>query len=97
MWDGIKAPTPFHLRCPHCRQRLRLNIRGFWIFAAVMILLQLALIAGCVALGLAYGWLWFLAGIAGYFAGWMLLEVISGLIFYTWGEIVLYDGSELPL
>ena len=53
----------------------------------MVILLQLALIAGCVALGLAYGCLWFLAGVAGYGAVWLFVEVISGLIFYTWGRI----------
>ena len=93
MWDGVKAPTPSHLRCPHCRQRLRLHFRGFWLFAGVVAVLELALLAGCWMAFEYFDWLGLLVAVLISFVFWLVVELISGLIFYTWGEIVLYEGE----
>jgi hypothetical protein len=39
LWAGLKAPTPFHFRCPHCKARLRvamLDLRPFLILAVLI-------------------------------------------------------------
>ena len=88
MWDGVKAPTPAHLRCPHCRQRLRVSIRGFWLYAVLATLLQLSLLAGCVVAYRSFGWAGLLVAIVSSVALWLIVELLSGVLFYTWGEIV---------
>jgi uncharacterized membrane protein len=91
LWDGVKAFTPDRLRCPHCRQRLRVKIRRFWLWAALATILQLALLAGCVVAYQFFGWTGLLVAMAGSLAVWLIVELLTGLLFYTWGQIVCVE------
>jgi hypothetical protein len=91
LWDGVKALTPARLRCPHCRQRLRVKIRRFWLWATLATILQLTLLAGCVIAYQSFGWKGLLLAIAGSLAVMLIVELLTGVLFYTRGELVSVD------
>ena len=81
----MKAATPVHLRCPNCRARLRVVIPGLWLFVlavgAVFLALAIAAIKAWHSLGLPGLYV----GIAFYLLVWLIAEIGTAVLFYTFG------------
>lgn len=43
IWSMMAAPTPWHLRCPKCRERYQLKGVSAWVILVVAIILGIAL------------------------------------------------------
>lgn len=85
---GVAAPTPFHLRCPHCRAKLRIRMEGLWPFLMLVVCLFTALALGCVVAWKTYGLPGLVIGLVGYAIAVLVVEIISGMIFYTYGTLI---------
>ncbi len=83
---GIKAPTPFTIRCPHCRTWLLIRMRGMIPFVAGLV----AFIILCVwsvfqvfaLAGAFWGWLTVLLMLA----VWLAVEIGACVLFFTYAR-----------
>jgi hypothetical protein len=85
LWDGMRAPTPFRIRCPHCRTRLQVKMRGLrWVFA-LMVLVG-------IGVGVWLAELWFrsrrllILGVACVVVAWLIAELVAGVVLYTYAR-----------
>src|SRR5437899_12807045 len=85
LWDGMKAPTPFHFRCPHCTARLRIQMRGLWPLLILVVCLFAGLAVGCIAAWRKFGARGLLIALVCYAAASFAAEVTAGIVFYTYG------------
>ena len=92
--DGLKAPTPFHFRCPHCRARLRVRMRGLWPLLIFVVCLFTGLAVECVAVWRAFGPKGLIISLACYaFAG-VVADLVCGILLYTYGTF--YSAPPKP-
>src|SRR5262245_26405535 len=93
LWHGFRAVTPFRIRCPHCREQLRVRLRGltpvFW-FVVVMALAVGGFLGFLQVMGrdLTTGFL-----IAGLIGVWIFVEVVTGIILYTFAEFSVLQST----
>ena len=92
-WAGLTAPTPFYIRCPRCRRKLRVRMRGLWLFFLSLVLLLTGVGAGWFAAYRAFGWAGFWTGFACCWIVWLLVEVASAITLYTNAEFT-FKGSD---
>jgi Ca2+/Na+ antiporter len=90
----MKAPTPFHFKCPHCKAKLRIQMRGFWLLCAFIVCLFIGLAVGCVAAWRAFGQKGLFIGLLCYAAAGVLADLLSGIIFYTYGTFTSTPTKE---
>ena len=85
--DGLKAPTPFHFRCPHCRTKLRVQMQGLWPLLTFIVCLFVGLAVGCLGIWRAFGLTGLIIGLACYAAAGLVADIVCGTIFYTYGTL----------
>ena len=83
--DGLKAPTPFHFRCPHCRARLRVRMRGLWALLILVVCLFTGLALECLAVWRAFGRTGLFVSLACYAVAGVVADLTCGILFYTYG------------
>ncbi len=86
--DGLKAPTPFHFKCPHCRARLRVQMRWLLLLMLIIVCLFAGLGLGCLAAWRTFGRKGFIVGLLFCVAAWVLAEMLTGITVYTYGRLV---------
>jgi hypothetical protein len=79
--DDLKAPTPFHFRCPHCRAKLRVRMRGLWPLLAFVVGLFAGLAVGCLCMWRAFGLTGLFLSLACYAAAGLVADIVCGTIF----------------
>jgi hypothetical protein len=87
LWTGLKAPTPFHLRCSHCKTKLRIEIKGFWLLLIFIVVLVVGLAIAWFAAVKKFGLLGFFAGFLFYAVACLVMEIVTGMIFYTYARL----------
>lgn len=85
--DGLKAPTPFHFRCPHCRAKLSVQMRGLWPLLILVVCLFAGLAVGCLCMWRAFGLTGLFISLAFYAAAGLVADIVCGTIFYTYGTL----------
>ena len=83
--DGLKAPTPCHFGCPHCRAGLRVQMRDLWPLLIFVVCLFTGVSVGCVALWRAFGQNGLIMGLACYAVAGLVADIACGIIFFTYG------------
>jgi hypothetical protein len=81
----MKAPTPFHFKCPHCKAKLRIQMRGIWPLLSFIVCFFLGLAVGCVAAWRTFGGRGLLISFLGYAAAGLAADLLCGILFYTYG------------
>lgn len=88
LWDGMRAPSPFHFTCPHCKAKLRIRMRGLWPLLVFVACIFAGLAVGCIAAWQKFGTRGLLVAVvcyAAYAAAGFAAEVTAGIMFYTYG------------
>jgi hypothetical protein len=98
-WTGLKAPTPFHFRCGQCGARLRVRMRGLWLYLLFLLFLMIGLGTAWVITYWTFGWKGLWIGLAVYLVVWVLIEFVTGVVLYTYGEFAVkrkedQDGKD---
>ena len=83
--DSLKAPTPFHFRCPHCRARLRVQMRGLRPLLVFVVCLFFGLAIGLRSPWRAFGQTGLIISLAGYAAAGVVADIVCGILLYTYG------------
>ena len=80
---------PTHIKCGHCRTRLRVDIRGLWVFASIEIAMYLVL-AGLIVLTILWSQssfmehvLWIVGGLVIY----VVLEIGAAILYVNYGKL----------
>ena len=88
VWSGLRSMSPVSMRCPHCRRKLAIRLRGraFYITAVVFALVV------CI-FALFRGWPHFPAAtlvtrFAIIVAGWFLLELATAVFYFSFATLV---------
>lgn len=94
----MKAPSPFHFRCPHCRAKLRIELRGLWLLVVFAFLFFIGMAMACVVGWGKFGTTGLLIGLGCYTLAAMLFEIVTGVLFYTYGKFSVKPpaGSTNP-
>ncbi len=87
-WAGFKAPTPFTIQCPQCKAKLKTVFPGLPFIFAVVILFFLNVSGGSLILLFARRLtvLQFFEIIGGLLLLWLVLEIIFGIILFTYAS-----------
>ena len=88
LWAGLRAPTPFRLRCPHCRTLLLIRIRGLWLVFTFMVLFACGAVASCVALFLQFGWRAAIVGVSICVHLPFIADIATRIVFFTYADFV---------
>ena len=94
IWVAIRSPSPFSLRCPHCKKKLRVRMRGLWPFVIVVVLMFIALAAACIAAFGLFGWLGFFFGIAGLLLFWIIAEFATSILYFNYAKFTFEDRHD---
>ena len=86
LWTGLRAPTPFFIRCPHCQTVLRTRMRGLSWLCVLMSVLILGGLAGCAVLYFKHGWAACGVALAAFFVFFFIAEIVTGMVFYTYAR-----------
>ncbi|MDB6110126.1 MAG: hypothetical protein JWR69_1876 [Pedosphaera sp.] len=91
LWHGLRAPTPFRIRCVRCRAKLRVRLPGLTAAFAMICLLALVLggYLGCLIVMRR----WTEAGVLGVavLAGWLAFELVGGMVLFTYARFTVVD------
>jgi hypothetical protein len=63
-------------------------MRGLWPLYISVILLFVALTVGWLSAFRAFGWAALVIGLMCFTGVWVLVELLTGVVFYTYGEII---------
>ena len=63
-------------------------MRGFWLFFISVILFFVALAVGWLAAYRAFGWPGLTIGFICFTVVWLLVELLTGVIFYNYAELI---------
>ncbi len=89
-WAGFKAMTPFTIRCPQCKARLKVVFpRLGLIFAAIVVaFLGAEAIGAKLLLTQRITPVQFLGVNGGLVVGWLALEIVLGVLLFTYASFV---------
>ena len=80
---------PTHIKCGHCRTRLRVDIRGLWVFASIEIAMYLVLV-GLIVLIILWSQssfmqhvVWIVSGLAAY----TIFEIGAAILYINFGKL----------
>ena len=93
-WTALKAPTPFRLRCTHCKAALKVVLPGLWALMVVICALFILLGIGTVYAFLRHGWPYFFAGLSALLFLWLIIEIFTMIVFYNNASFVVMPGKK---
>jgi hypothetical protein len=94
LWVALKAPTPFHIRCPHCRARLSIAMPWLWPFFILVLLFFAALAIASAVAWRKFGIRGLLTGLAGYLLVLLIAELVIGVAFFTFGKFTVKGAGK---
>jgi DNA-directed RNA polymerase subunit RPC12/RpoP len=94
LWAGLTALTPFYIRCPHCRTKLRVRMRGLWLFFLFIVLLFVGGGVGWFAAWRKFGWAGLSIGFACCAVVWLLVEAAAAVTLYTHAEFTFKESDR---
>jgi hypothetical protein len=89
-WAGFKAMTPFTIRCPQCKARLKVVFPRLGLIFTVIVVCFLGA-EGCAAtllLTQRMTTMQFLALNGGLVVAWLALEIVLGILLFTYASFV---------
>jgi hypothetical protein len=89
LWAGLKAPTPFHFRCPHCGAKLRIEMRNFWPFLFFVLLAFVGLVILWIGAWRKFGMAGLATGFICYPIACIVAELATGIVFYTYAKFTV--------
>jgi hypothetical protein len=89
-WASFKAMTPFTIRCPQCKARLKVVFPrlGLIFVAIVVCFLGAEAIGAKLLLTQRITPMQFLALNSGLVVGWLVLEIVLGILLFTHASFV---------
>jgi hypothetical protein len=89
-WAGFRAPTPFTIRCPNCKTKLKTVFPGLPFIFAVVLVGFITVSWGSLAFLIAHrlSFLRFLAINGCLLILWLVLEVVFAVILFTYASFV---------
>ena len=94
LWAGMTAPTPFYIRCPACRAKLRVRMRGLWLFFLGLVVVMAGTAAAWLAAYRTFGWRGFWVGFVCCGIVWLLVEVVAAVTLYTNAEFDIAESGR---
>jgi hypothetical protein len=80
---GLKAGTPFALKCPHCKTTLIVRMRGLIPFVLAITALISLSVWGVHPIFVRFGSFWTGLYVVFLLVGWFALEIATGVILFT--------------
>jgi hypothetical protein len=91
LWQALRAPTPFRIRCARCRTKLRVRFPGL-VGAFVGLSFVAALFGGYAGYLVATRhWAQAVILLLTLLIGLLVLEVLTGLLLFTYAEFTPID------
>src|SRR5262245_45770253 len=87
----IRAPTPFRVRCRHCKEKLSVQMRGMWQLTILVSLMCAGLTLACIFSLFAFGLTGLAISCAGFLLFWIVLEVGTAVLFFTYARFTFDD------
>ena len=94
--DGIKAPTPFFIRCSRCRTNVRVHLPLLIPFLIVFVALFLPSVALVPMIADRFGTLWALLYSFWLLIGCLLAEAGTGVALFTFARFTVKGKAALP-
>jgi hypothetical protein len=94
LWAGLKAPTPFHLRCPRCKEKLRVEMKGLWLLLFCVVALFVGLGIAWFAAFRKFGLPGLVVGFLCYTIAWLGAEIMTGIILYTCAKLTSKTAKD---
>lgn len=88
LWAGMKAATPFAVRCPHCRTVLRVQWRGLLPLIAGVVVGAASCAWSLLQVHARFGLAWSALAAVLWIAVWLCVEVAAGVTLYTHATFV---------
>ena len=94
LMTGLKACTPFAIKCPHCKTTLAVRMRGMIPLVVAVTALITLFIGATVPIFAAFGAFWTGLYIVLLLVGWLALEIAAGVLFFTYASFVPINRNK---
>jgi hypothetical protein len=94
LWAGLKAPTPFFIKCPDCKTKLRVRMRGLWFFVLFMVALIICAVVGVMIAWHEFGLKGLILGTACYLVFLVLADIAMSVVYYTYAKFDFTNRSK---
>ena len=92
--SGISSPTPFSVKCPHCKAEVKIRLPYLKISYVFLIILFILLALKAAAIynssGFSYTFLLFVSAIILF---WFTLEIVVGILLFSYGNFTIERSS----
>ena len=99
LWDCCKdfrTWSLIHFRCPRCKAKLRVKMRGLWFLIALTVMLLIGWILVCRPVARAFPsyWVGFLLYVACLAIGGFVITLSLTTIYYTYAELTVESNPR---